>query len=177
LDVALNADSSSNGSGWIRVYGKIVSNGGAIVMAGTFDSLSLTFRPAVGDGFQGAGVWLHGATIDSGNGNITIVGRGDGGNSGNDGVLIDAGAKLTAVDGLISIKGFGGGGFGSLNRGVAIVGATVETTGSSASTNAGLIGITGTGGGGFDGLNHGVVLDNAVVRTAIGRISITGTGG
>ena len=113
-------------------------------------------------------------------GNITINSTGGLGNSGSLGVqVIDAGSRISAVDGDMAITGQGGGGTGPYNEGVGVFGsASIRSTGTGAS--AGTITILGTGNGAGGGTkSNGVSVRDAgsLITSVDGAISITGTGG
>ena len=113
-------------------------------------------------------------------GEITIIGTGGTGQSGNDGVFLDdLGTLITSVEGDILITGQGGGNGqtdSNANHGVEIVSARIQSTGTG--SNAATITIDGTAGLGEDS-NQGVRISDAggSVTAIDGDINITGYGG
>jgi len=109
LNVVLNSNRDAVGTGRIQLGSDtaITSNGGNVTLGGGVDPLS---NPAVGAGGAGTpyGVWIDGASIDAGTGNVSIRGLANG-SAGNDahGVVILGGSSITA-SGNISITGQGG---------------------------------------------------------------------
>jgi trimeric autotransporter adhesin len=130
----------------------------------------------------GSGAGSHGITIESG---ITVSSTGTGvdaatitltGTGVSDGLNNSLGSRVylsevTSVDGNISITGYGGG-IGSSDMGVVIIGTV-------SSTNDGTITLNGTGSpNGTSSSNHGVSIDSSsTVTSANGDISIIGQGG
>ena len=175
LNVVLNSNRDAVGTGRIQLGSDtaITSNGGNVTLGGGVDPLS---NPAVGAGGAGTpyGVWIDGASIDAGTGNVSIRGLANG-SAGNDahGVVVIGGSSIVA-SGNISISGQGGIDV-TANRhsGVIISESTITETGS------GTLAITGTGGtGGADGSRGVEIVSSSVIQSAgSGGINITGTGG
>lgn len=130
-----------------------------------------------GSGDLGHGVWLlAGGAVESA-GSAKIAVEGTGGNGSNTvGVLMYSGngAKVSSVDGEITIIGHGGQSVaGSLNRGIVIAsGAVIQSTGIAPIT------LNGTGGSGADSA-EGVEFRDVGTRvtSVVGNIYITGQGG
>lgn len=116
-------------------------------------------------------------TVNSTDGNITIVGIGGSGAgvSGNQGVrFLGAASTISTTNGDISITGTGGGNGGTDNTGVSFTNDTSITGGS---TNSDII-IHGTGGSGTSD-QHGVDFNgtNITLTNNGGLIRVTGQGG
>jgi filamentous hemagglutinin family protein len=142
---------------------KITSDEADITITGT----------SVGTNFSNTGVSLVNAQVTStGTAKINVTGTGGAGTSFNHGVDLNGWtAKITSVDGDISVMGTGGA--GNNNNGVFLLGKAQIT-----STGTAKINVTGTGGAGTFG-NHGVYLSNpdTKITSVDGDITVTGTGG
>ncbi|WP_449235471.1 two-partner secretion domain-containing protein [Azospirillum doebereinerae] len=184
LNLTLNADStntsatsptSSGGAVLVNVGGgstlNILTNGGNLLIGGGTDPATLPARGPTG-GINKSGVEFQSVSVNTGGGDIRILGKGGTSSSaGHKGVLL-TGSHLQAGGGLISLTGTGGSNdsaSGGQNFGVELSGSQLDTVG--------VIEITGTGGRGPGGLNHGVTLFNSTVTGEAGAIAITGTGG
>lgn len=130
-----------------------------------------------GSGTQGnhQGVYINGdSTVEStGNGNITLSGRGGTGTFINQGTTIQANAIVRSHNGDINITGIGGTGSDIEQQGILILDrSTVESTGT------GNITLSGTAGSGTGQL-YGVSIRNLEtgrIAANTGNISIEGTG-
>jgi filamentous hemagglutinin family protein len=188
LNVTFDADTAvSGGAIFMNAGSSISTHGGDIVMGG--QSTPLT-QPAIGDSPYGSGISLTAASLSAGAGNITLNGQGYAGTGGNQyGVQISDGNVTVTGTGNISICGTGGGSSSDATGqdvGVYITShATVESTGSQASTANGTITIQGTGGdaAGSGHQNYGVYIGDyndasgGTLSSVDGNVSITGTGG
>jgi filamentous hemagglutinin family protein len=175
LGIVINSDFDETNGGAIRIgdnggdFSVLTSNGSNITLGGGADP---TTTAAIGstDGTYDIGVNLDEAKILSGDGNITIIGEGEGTNDDNYGIYIQNGSKIqTTYTGALTTQGnidlTGTGGDGGLNnRGVYIL-----NSGSIITVVDGDIDITGTGG-------DQTGIDSSGVRLQIGTISSTGTG-
>nr|WP_170228209.1 filamentous hemagglutinin N-terminal domain-containing protein [Denitratisoma oestradiolicum] len=169
MDVALNSRVQDGATGAIKVSGvgsAIKTYGGDIKMVGGSSGTGA----AVGHGgVLLDGVYISGATLDSGGGNITLKGTGTAGTSEANGVFVD-GSSLSSAGGTVSITGTGGAGT-TFNDGVDI------STSSSITTTTGGISVFGTSGAGSGVSNHGVNINNTTtLSTGNGAISIVGYG-
>ncbi|MFT7639036.1 MAG: hypothetical protein ACI9G1_000763, partial [Pirellulaceae bacterium] len=136
-----------------------------------------------GDGLNafstGVRVAKSGLVQSTGTGNgaarITIDGQGGGGSGNLFGVYVATDdAKISSVDGAVTIAGTGGDGTDNFNGGVALFpGGIIESTGTT--STAADIDITGYGGDGLD-FNHGAT-NEGVIRVVEGDIEINGFGG
>ena len=174
LDLTLRADADTDGvlGGAVAVTNATIdTNGGDLVIGGANAAL-----PAVGTAANDDGVTLTGSAIATGDGNISIRGRGEAAGASNYGVHI-TGTTLDTNAGNITITGTGGNGVNA-NYGVFLTGAGTRVT-----SVDGAIGITGIGGDGSSSTNYGVYqLGGAVISstgTGAGAATITidGTGG
>ena len=170
---------SSGGSVGVTINGPITTSGsGNIVIQGTgTDEFS---------GYHGVLISNNGTTqlgevkstsTAANAGTITLLGRGAANNSQNSGVVLSgANAKISSVNGAISVTGFGGTGTGS-NYGVWLNAGQILSTGTGA--NAATITIAGTGVGASGTNNYGVRLEGTApqISAADGAIQITGIGG
>jgi filamentous hemagglutinin family protein len=164
LNVVLNADSDASGSGAIVMNGGsgITSNNGDITLGGGADPL---LNAAVGNGANSHGIYLNGATLNAGAGNIGLRGNGRSGVDSASGIFI-SGSTLQTTSGAVTLTGYGGVGVTS-DMGVYL-------TGSSLTSNSGNIVILGVGQG-TGGSNHGVGIDGATSATATsGLLKVTG---
>ncbi len=152
--------------------------------------------------FDGDGIYLNGATLNAGGGNITLNGTGE---SNGVGVLIESNSALqTSGNGAITVIGTGSEGIALYNSNVQTAAGPLTLTGAdsinassysygldienwnvngSIQTTSGAINLTGTGwnNGGegefgiYSGGFNGVYFAN--IRTDSGTITINGTGG
>ena len=116
---------------------------------------------------------LNGGVENTGSGNISFMGIGGDGTGANYGICIEgATARITTIDGGITLTGTAGNGTEMFNDGIVILlGALIEATGT------GAISATGNAGAGTD-YNRGVVLySDGDMSSAGGGIAIDGTGG
>jgi trimeric autotransporter adhesin len=184
LNVVLNSDADASGAGRIALNpaNEIRSNGGNVTLGGGANPLTAN---AVGDGSSGGaqhGVYLSGASIVSGAGNISIRGTGAAGTTNASGVQLDTSSVVQSTSGSITIVGTGGAGtLGGRNRGIFL-----SDIGTQITSGNGAITLTGQGGsstgfaaGPIDGRNRGIdILDGPVISTSgSGNIFLTGTGG
>ncbi len=119
-----------------------------------------------------SGAGANAVLTATGTGNMTIVGTGGTGTTGNAGVNV-GGATINAV-GPVTISGTGGQGTDS------DIGVNINGLSSAEVTTPGLLQITGTGGGTGSATNEiGVQISNSalVLATGTGSVAITGTAG
>ena len=184
-NITMGGGLAGNGTGWAR--GTITSSLAGIYLSGTTLDASRSYGAGSvalnGRGYDSVGSNLaDGVVITNGSviktnaywasGSITVNGVGGASSSNNNGVRIDAGSTLTAEQGGISVKGFGGLATGTSNMGVFISGV-----GTSIFSNSGVVNIEGTGGsvGTAGGSNRGVRVDlGATVSTFSSAINIAG---
>ncbi|MFP5272126.1 CHAT domain-containing protein [Coleofasciculus sp.] len=179
LDVILNADRDGSGAGSIFLnFGSVInSNGGDIILGGGSNPLT---NPAVGTGkttsVEASGVYLQGAQLNSGIGDISITGKGFDGTDSALGILVTTGAIIQSTTGNITLRGTGGMG-GNDNRGIFLLEA--DTNISSIDGNISLTGI----GQGSGNENSGIRVDNfsggmglTVETKGSGMITFNGTG-
>ncbi len=168
-DIIFNADTDQavtpDGSVVIE-DAMVTSGGGRIVIGGGADP---TMTPTIGTAAapHPDGVYIHNSILNSGIGDISILGSAA---NDEDGVDIGGASTLITTTGQITIDGTGTG----LDDGVDLHGA------SSISTTTGDISISGTASGGAaeDGVlisGNGVGMETTV-STQAGSITITGTG-
>ncbi|WP_446377291.1 CHAT domain-containing protein [Coleofasciculus sp. E2-BRE-01] len=179
LDVILNADRDGSGAGSIFLnFGSVInSNGGDIILGGGSNPLT---NPAVGTGtttsVEASGVYLQGAELNSGIGDISITGKGVDGTDSALGILVTTGAIIQSTTGNITLRGTGGMG-GNDNRGIFLLEADTKI-----SSVDGTISLTGIGQGSGDE-NSGIRVDNfsggmgPIIETrGSGTITFNGTG-
>jgi len=126
------------------------------------------------------GVDVSGATITTtGNGNVSVTGRGGATSSSNYGVRVRSAGQITAGgSGTVTVTGSGGASSGASNVGVLVAGASSQIT-----SSGGAVLVEGTGGGaGSSPSNYGVVVNSAGVITSAGAgsgasVTVTGQGG
>src|SRR5690606_7825097 len=168
-NVTLNSDSDGTGGGAIIVNGgaSITTNGGDIRLAGGVGAAG----SAVGTATDIVGIRINNATLDAGAGDITLIGTGFAGTTGNHGIQVMGGAGLLTTTGTITLDGTGGAGTGTNKVGVLITDAGTTIT-----TQDGALDISGVGGTGL-GTHHGIaVVNGAVVQsTGTGSITLNGT--
>jgi autotransporter-associated beta strand protein len=177
--------------------------GGAEIKAVGNGTLDVTGQGGTG-GDNNFGVFAQGTNskIRAALGNMTVTGTGGKGTSFNFGVTLASGAELLAEGGVMSVQGTGGPGNGNSNRGLDFdasslvtstggnvgligngggTGAASDGTGVNSFANISLPGtgnltITGTGAVANGSSNVGVFME-AVLNTAVGNITVQGTGG
>lgn len=189
MGVILNADSDGLGDGAIRLNdsSSITSNGGDIMLGG--GTAGDGTGNAAGNATYIDGIYLTGATLDAGGGNIALRGTGFDApsangvylTSNNDGNGTIDSAIRTIGAGTITLNGDVAGGTGLFgNTGIRIGGGT-STLGSGASISSvdGLISLTGQGGASTGSLNMGVYVHNGatISATGTGSITLNGVGG
>ncbi|MFY9326722.1 MAG: MBG domain-containing protein [Georgfuchsia sp.] len=171
LDVTLQAHALDNSvPGSVSIFNNISTNGGDLIVGGGLDP-SLT--PAIGS-YDGSnyldGVYIQGAQIYAGGGNITINGQGssDSVSEGGRGVYISSNAIVsTAGTGTVSITGKGASGYSAVE---------IEGTWTAVSTEAGELLLDGSGNGINGG--HGVhIFNGANLQTTSSLLNIKGKGG
>ena len=189
LNVVFDADTvgggaASGGAILMSSGSSIVTNGGNIIMGGQGSPATLA---AVGNPINNnyVGVYINGATLNAGNGSITLTGTGGSGSLEQNGVAINGGTVEVSGTGNISITGTGGvgGGYGVYITGGGLVKSTDATGNASLGTITinGTNNVTGSGNNnygvyiGYDGSTGGPTGGN--VTSVDGTISITGTGG
>ncbi|WP_194847202.1 beta strand repeat-containing protein [Candidatus Neptunochlamydia vexilliferae] len=129
----------------------------------------------VGDfGGQNEGTfYCNGATIDAGNGNISLTGYGplDGSDMAYGTVITGGSLIQTSGSGEITLAGTGGNG-DNLNNGIQISGSGAQII-----TDAGMINLDGQGGGTSSGKNNKGLSLQGTVKTTTGSVLISGVGG
>lgn len=175
LNVTLNSNRGGNGGVIAITNAAINSNGGDIILGGGSNPMTI---PAVGTAANPIGVYLNGATLNSGVGNISIRGQGINGTSNAYGILVNNGTTIQSITGNILLNGTGGNGI-ELNRGVYLTG--IGTKISSVDGNISLTGV-GRGSGNensgirFDGLNNPLSSGLVVEATGTGNVTLNGEG-
>ena len=157
-NIAVNAN-LTGGSGGVTLS----ANQQAIPTSGIFD-----------------GVAVSGATITTtGNGNVSVIGRGGDTGTDNLGVSLQNAGRITAGgSGTVTVTGTGGTSIGNTNHGV-----WVREINSQITSSGGAVVVNGTGGGaGSSTGNYGVILSFFGVITSAGTgsgatVSVTGQGG
>lgn len=152
--IYINGSTMNTGTGNVLMRGEGVGNPGP-----------------TGNDTDGVSLYNSSAQIITTSGNVTLIGRaGDIATDTSAGVYV--GGLVQTGSGAIDIRGTGGNGSSSENRGIKISGGTVTSTN-------GPITLTGYGGNSPGGYNLGVYLtSNSVVSTTgAGNISIAGYGG
>ncbi len=152
LNVVLNADRDQDGAGAIRINpgSAIFTNGGSIVLGGGTDPLS---TPAVGTAADIDGIYIEGANLDAGAGNISLRGTGfttsdtESTITGASGIDLRNGAMIRAIDGNVTLSGTGGGN----GLGVENIGINMEADALVDATGNGSVSLTGTEGNGVFG--------------------------
>ncbi len=208
LNVVLNSDSDALNGGNIQMKtgSSIVSNGGNITLGGGADPL---VNPAVGTGAGPApgadGINLVGATLNSGAGNISLIGTGAPGTTLGMGIAASGGTLISASGGTIMLDGTAGAGtidnrglymqdtgtiiqssngdisiVGTGAAGITSIGIMIADGPKIISTGTAKINLVGTSVGGGAGINMGVYLSDytapgTAIQSASGNISITGT--
>ncbi|MBY0575769.1 MAG: filamentous hemagglutinin N-terminal domain-containing protein [Gallionellaceae bacterium] len=176
LNVVLNSDSTGVGGGNIQITSSIATNGGNVIFAGGINGAGVAAGASTASSAVATGVYLSGASVNAGGGNITMRGTGMAGTSfGADGIYITGNSVVqTSGAGAITLSGTGGaGGVGSsFNSGVRF------GTGAQLSSVNGAIMLTGQGGAGNNGSNYGVYAHNGatITSTGSGTITLNGTG-
>lgn len=152
-----------------------VSIVGEVTISSVDGAISITGLGGSGGDGDHQGIRVSEGTAITGTGlaDITLDGTGGSGHSFNEGVLMQgAGSTITSVDGLVKIKGQGGGtvdGFG--NRGIRVIGSTIQSTG------VGDVELTGTGGLGSSWIDGIQFEDGALVSVVDGASVIEGVAG
>ncbi len=172
LTLILNSDRDGSGAGRVEVnLGSLINtNGGDVTIGGGLNPLT---TPAVGNlagslaGSNGVSIF---GTVSAGDGNISILGQGVGGDVDDaDGIFVQGTINTNLGD--IVLQGTGGNAAGVGNDGVALNGGIVASPG-------GNVSITGIGGGA--GINqNGVSLSNSVsasISVTSGSLAIFGAG-
>ncbi|MDG2991934.1 filamentous hemagglutinin N-terminal domain-containing protein [Candidatus Synechococcus calcipolaris G9] len=165
----------TGGNGTNDNYGIYLSGANTTVRSTLGGNISLT---GIGQGTTtfNFGIFQSEAQVTTtNNGTITYMGTGANGTSGNIGTyVIGSAARITTVDGAISLTGFGQ---GSQQQNFGIY----QVNGAQVISGAGNITYAGTGGDGTGGNsvvgNHGIHLAqaNTLVQSGSGAISFTGT--
>lgn len=119
------------------------------------------------------GINISNSTVNAGNGNINLTGTGGSGGSNTYGILIQSNSTVkTTGTGNITMNGTVGNGV-SFNSGITISGA-----GSQVSSQNGSINLTGTGATNTANSNYGIwLVSGGAVNSVAGNINLTGTGG
>jgi hypothetical protein len=188
LGVTLDADhGGSGGSIYLASGSSITSNGGDIVMGGGANPLTTAAVgdnaagdaiPSVGGPVYKNGITLMNATLDAGDGNITMHGTswGNAAAGVDYGVYIEGNSLVqTSGNGTISMTGVGGAGVSGYSEGIAVYGSQIQAA-------AGAITLTGTGGANTGGYSDGLDLETwggstGLIQTTSGAITLTGNGG
>jgi len=170
LNVVLNSNSTGTDGAISMASGSsITSNGGNITLGG--GTAGNGTGNAIGNASYTEGIYVTGATLDAGGGNIALNGTGFAGTSSADGIYVTGTSLIqTSGAGTIALNGTGGAGTDS-NAGVRL------GTSASISSVDGAISITGQGAG--SGVwNYGLyVHDGATIgATGAGTITLNGTG-
>jgi hypothetical protein len=202
LNVTLNSDRDASGGGSIYMQSgsSIVTNGGNIVMGGGSDPTTTAAIGIVGNPGGPHGVYLSAATVNSGTGNISLIGKGAAGTTTAIGVALDSGAIVSSSGGMISIDATAGSGIDNRGLYMAGSGTTIQSTdgaisivghgaaGQSSvgvmidtgalvkSTGAATITVNGTSVGGTVINNPGVIVSGATVQSLSGSILVKGAG-
>jgi fibronectin-binding autotransporter adhesin len=166
----------TGGAGTIANFGVQVSNATVTAVAGDIQIIGQGGNGS-GDLNIGVSIVSGGQVISTGTGAqaaaITIMGTGGAGTNSNSGVQVEStGARITSVDGDVSVTGRGQG-TGIDNRGIGIFSAgIIETTGSANLT------LTGTASTSVGATGRGVEIGNpgTVRATATGNVEVAGTG-
>ncbi len=122
------------------------------------------------------GVLIVGSTLETSSGAVRINGEGGTGDSGNFGIWFYGTSLITTETGEIELKGHGGtNSGGSVNLGIQIDNATIESTGTGPS--AGDISIEGIGASSSGFFNIGLeIVGSSLIRSGYGDIYLSGTG-
>jgi len=181
LDVTLNADRDGSGAGSILLNpgSAINSNGGDIILGGGDNPL---MNPAVGTVSNSSGILLDNAVLNSGIGDISIIGKGVDNSQLAQGIEIRNGTIIQTTTGNIKLMGTGGIGVDE-NHGIFIWEPVNPTNPASIISSVdGTISLTGIGQGTGDE-NSGIRVDNfsggmgpIVETTGSGTITFNGTG-
>jgi filamentous hemagglutinin family protein len=181
LDVTLNADRDGSGAGSILLNpgSAINSNGGDIILGGGDNPL---MNPAVGTVSNSSGIILDNAVLNSGIGDISIIGKGVDNSQLAQGIDIRNGTTIQTTTGNIKLMGTGGIGVDE-NHGIFIWEPVNPTNQASIiSSIDGNISLTGIGQGTGEE-NSGIRVDNfsggmgpIVETTGSGTITFNGTG-
>ncbi|MDQ3075968.1 MAG: hypothetical protein M3Q34_02475 [bacterium] len=178
LGFVLNADRDADSSGYVNIAGGMTSLGGDIKIGGGSGTISAGTGFAVGNSGQAQGVYVNGAAVAAGGGNVIVNGQGYNSSSNfNFGVDVNtAGSISTTGSGTIAVYANGSGNTNSASN----FGLYLENGGNISSVNGNLT-VNATGGGAGSGTgNYGVyILDtnSSIKTTGSGNISVTGTGG
>lgn len=170
LDVTLNADRDGINGGAIALKSgaAIDSNGGNIVLGGSSNPLN---EPAQGTAANPIGVSLDRATLNSGNGNISIKGQGNNADANEQKGIWLNNSSIIAVNGDISLTGIGNGN-GKNNNGIQLNNSLVSSTGTGRITLQG----TSNARGGMD--NDGIEVNSSIINTTkTGTITLEGIAG
>ncbi|MEQ8963946.1 MAG: CHAT domain-containing protein [Coleofasciculus sp. C2-GNP5-27] len=181
LDVTLNADRDGSGAGSILLNSgsAINSNGGDIILGGGSNPL---MNPAVGTVSNSSGIFLDNAVLNSGIGDISMIGKGVDNSRLSQGIEIRNGTTIQTTTGNIKLTGTGGIGVDE-NHGIFIWEPVSQTNpASTISSVDGTISLTGIGqGSGSE--NSGIRVDNfsggmgpIIETTGSGTITFNGTG-
>ncbi|MBY0577589.1 MAG: hypothetical protein K2P57_00925, partial [Burkholderiales bacterium] len=174
----VTANSSGINGGNIRMGtgAGVNTAGGSIVFGGGVGGTGAAMGTGTASSAVASGIYLSGATLNAGGGNITMRGAGASGVSfGADGIYITNGSVVqTTGAGAITLSGTGGaGGAGSsLNSGIRLGTAALLS-----SVN-GTIALNGQGGSGALGSNYGVYVHNGARIASTGStVTLSGAGG
>lgn len=165
--VTIVGDSSTANTGYSNVRGVFIN--GTVTSTGGNINIS-------GMGGTGAqynhGIEIGGNVIGVGAAEISMIGTaGNGSVGGNQGVSIVDPAKITSVDGNISINGTGGLGSGAIIRNH---GVSIDSTKAIQSTGIGSIAVTGKVTNVDNGYSQGVQINRGGLQTTSGNIKIDG---
>jgi mucin-19 len=166
--LTLAADRNLSVNSTSTAAGITLSNGNADITTSGTGNISLTSTRNISVGS---------ASIQSQNGDVTLLANASGTTSGNFvGVrLFGTGTIVTTTgSGSVSLTGTGGSGDAVNNNGVEVTGAAVVSSG-----GAGSVSLHGTGGAGSLGGNNGVSINgsNTLITSGGGHIFVTGVGG
>jgi fibronectin-binding autotransporter adhesin len=153
---------------WFNNAG-ITSGGGNITIWGNAPGGSNTAGANAGTAW-GVRLDSAGAVLNSGAGNISIVGKGSTDSTGQHGLVMLGGASIQSTSGTITLQGRGGDGIGAGSQGIIVGTGAIQT-------QTGTISITGWGGTN-SATAHGITVDttSSIVASAGASITLNGTG-
>lgn len=171
MTTIFNADRDANSSGgfYITASGTQITTNNAdlTIGGGATPASTAVFGPT------DKGIYITGATISAGSGNISIRGQGDAtsGGGASIGIDLDASTAISTTSGNITLVGTGGAVSDGFTSGVSLYnGASITTAG-------GAISITGTSNAtGSNAYGVKLQLNSKVEATGNGTIAISGTG-
>ena len=163
-NVSIDAEVMANFNG-----AGVTTGGGTLTVWGNAPTGSSTLGTNAGTAW---GVHLSGvgAVLNSGAGNINIVGKGSTDTTGQHGIVMLGGGSIQSTSGTITLQGRGGDGSGAGSQGIIIGTGSIQT-------QTGAISLTGWGGANSGG-GHGITVDttSSIVALAGANITLNGTG-